>query len=203
MFKQPVVKLLTVLVLLVGSISWAAAQTCPHQLLFSYGEIYYYNGKNCATGQIIDEVYTFTGPIATGCGANNQCNSNASPYTLMFMPMVVGDPPPEYVLKALPPEASIMVPFGGSKIALTGGYPKFVQGQINGANRIFKIYHVSYTDDARQRRDLRIGMEVTGVPAGQQAANVVNLEVVSKRVKLTVEVAPGQTAVFEALHQLQ
>lgn len=182
----------------------AQAQTCPHQLLFSYGDVYYYNGKNCATGQIIDELYSFLGPIATGCGPNGECATAASPYTMLIMPMVVGDPPgDEADIRPVPPETSLMVPFGNSRISMLGGYPKFVKGQINNADRFFKVYHVAYTDDAGRRHDLRIGMEVTEVPAGQAVVNASQSDVVGKRVKLTIDVGFGRTGLFEALYKTQ
>lgn len=194
--------MLIAVAIIASSAAVATAQTCPNQLLFSFGNIYYYNGIMCPSGDIIDEVYTFEGPVDTGCGSG-ACKTETTPYTMLFMPRVVGNPPgEENVIRPLPPETALMVPFGASRISMVNGYPKFVKGQINGADRFFKVYHVSYTDSANRRRELRIGMEVSGVPAGQAVVNATNSEVIGKRVALTIDTGLGQRGTFEALFQL-
>jgi hypothetical protein len=178
--------LIFVLTTVMSAISMA--QNCPHQLLFSFGELYYYNLKNCTTQQIVNELACYRAPVATGCAAGGACNTNEAPFSLVFQPQVVGDPPGQVaqVIKKLPPDSTIMTPFGQNIVGVVGGYPKFVTGKINNVDRFFKIYYVSYQDPAGVRREVRIGHEVTGIPANTQSVNATAVEIIGKRARLSI-----------------
>ncbi len=190
-----------VFVLATATSAISIAQNCPNQLLFSFGELYYYNLKNCATQQIANEIACFRAPVATGCAAGGTCNSADAPFSLVFQPQVVGDPPGQVVqaIKKLPPDATLMTPFGQNIVGVVGGYPKFVVGKVNNVDRFFKIYYLSYTDPANQRREVRIGHEVTNVSANTQSVNATAVELIGKRARLSLN-ENGNAVFFEAFY---
>lgn len=178
----------------------ASGQTCPHQLLFCFGDFYYYNLKNCSTGQIANELACYRGPAQTGCNGVGGCHAN-SPFSYVYQPQVVGDGPGQVaqVVPRLPANSLLMVPFGQTQISMVSGYPKFIKGQVNGVERVFKVYHVSYNDEKGQRREVRIGHEVTEVSTDAQPITAVSVNLVGKRAQLGVAMNGASPVTFEAL----
>lgn len=190
--------------LLVGAGQPAAGQACPHQFLFSVGDSYFYTAKLCSTGQVLNVIFVYSTVVDTGCGNNNGCVTALSTMSVLNQPQVVGDPPgaapAEAKFKKVPPEAPLLTEFGRSPISVWTGYPKYVKATVNNGERYFKLFRASHTPAGGQRMELGFGIEVTGLPPGVQPLNAANVDVLAKRLKLTVSI-DGQPLAFETLYE--
>ncbi|MEZ6096090.1 MAG: hypothetical protein R3C03_18010 [Pirellulaceae bacterium] len=183
------------------------AQKCPNKLLYTFANYYYYNVKDCATGQIGSEVFVYSSIVQTGCNGANGCD-NRNTLHRFVRTALVGDPPggrkdgEPKVFKKVVPDSGIMVEFGQSPISLYGGYPKFVQADVDGQTRFFKLYHVSYNDERGQNRSVRMGAEITEIPAGKQSVTAASVDYARNRIEITIPSQYGGSEKFDVLHEL-
>lgn len=184
------------------------AQKCPNQLLYTYANFYYYNVKDCASGQLTNEIYVYANVVQTGC-ATQGCANTTPPYTVLYQKGLVGDPlgtknavEIDGRFQAVPPETGLMVEFGKSPVSLYGGYPKFVTAEVEGTKRHFKLFKVAYQDGRGQSRPVMFGAEITEIPRGTQALAPVKVSNEDKRLLIQVETGYGEPEEFETLYQL-
>ncbi len=184
--------------------SLSSGQVCPNKLLYTVGNQYFYNAKNCVTGQMIPEIYVYNQLVSTGCGTDN-CATTELPHTVLLQPAIVGDPPggqkPTTPFRKAPADANIMVEFGNSPISTYSDFPKFVTAISDNEERTFKIFKVSYKDDRGQNQTLQFGIEVEGVLPGKSALVAESVEFLRKRVRLNVRIN-GRSEAFEALYEM-